>query len=814
MIKSRSVLTVFLASPSDVGEERSAAEDVVTSINKTIGRILGWQIDLHKWEETKPGFGRPQEIINEKVDACDLFIGLLWERWGQPSGAYSSGFEEEFERAKARRKAGSEPDIWLFFKVVTDEKDPGPQLANVLDFRKRQMALREVLFQEVSDTADWKAKLNNWLIEHVLKLALPQMNTSRSEPSHVPILDAINDSELRTLSHKGIDEPIPAQVKGLVSSLNRLVASGNLEFDRQQANLLQEFDVARAFLLSATWMARRYSGTILGTHELNLLYKHRTRLETTFEERLHLLRTVIAMDDNVGPGWYWFRDDEPELIADRLFRLASTDSSSSVRSRALAVLTTASISIAKDDWFDLPFADESSDVRDQAYEYLVTVGDEQAVQFFELLAAAADESTRPACEASRLKILARLDPSRVLSEIMAGSHILSDSAIQDLKLDMSRVDEGVLLKALDAHSTQIRKLVVVELSGRGQLSTELAQRLTLDPLVSIRALAFESLAKAGSPIKYEELRKALKDETAGSRSAFSIALGGKSESPDEDSIILAFYRTRTTEELLRATDWFSVDGPLAYRALALDKFGEFSGTLRADISNGFERVKEESLERLVSQAPPDIGLKLRDSLLSDFRDLESFVRSRFIVSALMGLAANGEGSDAQLAQSFLESENSEIKEAAASVICKLATVNDRDILVELATELWGEVARTAARAALRVSNNQLELAREFMTSTRTELMDAAFEWLYGQDVPDVRSWLGDILQDQNETNRERAIYYASQGMTRNELQDMLTTYQESDTHYYNVVAWLDRLLYAPPLIRKRFATELERMARV
>src|ERR1035438_5031378 len=104
MQTTRRVLNVFLASPTDVAKERAVAEEVVATVNKLIGRHLGWHIELQRWEDTVPGFGRPQALINPMVDECDLFVGLLWERWGQPSGEHSSGFEEEFERARERRK--------------------------------------------------------------------------------------------------------------------------------------------------------------------------------------------------------------------------------------------------------------------------------------------------------------------------------------------------------------------------------------------------------------------------------------------------------------------------------------------------------------------------------------------------------------------------------------------------------------------------------------------------------------------------------------------------------------------------------------
>src|SRR4051794_37021061 len=100
--EARAVLKVFLASPSDLAEERKVSKDIVDSINHGAGRVLGWHIDLMGWEDTLPGYARPQSLINTDVDACDLFVGLLYERWGTPTGEFTSGFEEEFARASGR----------------------------------------------------------------------------------------------------------------------------------------------------------------------------------------------------------------------------------------------------------------------------------------------------------------------------------------------------------------------------------------------------------------------------------------------------------------------------------------------------------------------------------------------------------------------------------------------------------------------------------------------------------------------------------------------------------------------------------------
>jgi len=175
---TRRVLRVFLDSPSDVGEERTITERITGEVNKIVGRRLQWQIDLLKWEDKGPGVGRPQSIINPDVDQCDLFIGLLWEHWGHPTGAYSSGFEEEFERAKARNQKTDGPEIWLVFKEPRADKltDPGPQLSAVLAFKEKQIVANEVLFYRVKETNEWERFLFGRLTEYVL-------DVSQSQPS-------------------------------------------------------------------------------------------------------------------------------------------------------------------------------------------------------------------------------------------------------------------------------------------------------------------------------------------------------------------------------------------------------------------------------------------------------------------------------------------------------------------------------------------------------------------------------------------------------------------------------------------------------
>ena len=133
MVDTRKVLKIFLASPGDLPEERRAAKGVVDEINGQFANALGYHVELVGWEDTISGFGRPQAIINAELDHCENFIGLMWKRWGTPpdqSGPYTSGFEEEFERAIEHRKKEGRPEISVLFKEIHADflRDPGDEL--------------------------------------------------------------------------------------------------------------------------------------------------------------------------------------------------------------------------------------------------------------------------------------------------------------------------------------------------------------------------------------------------------------------------------------------------------------------------------------------------------------------------------------------------------------------------------------------------------------------------------------------------------------------------------------------------------------
>lgn len=142
MARQEQVLTVFVASPGDVDNEREKLEEIIRELNVTWSRELGVRLDLVRWEtHAYPSIGvDAQDVINEQIpEDYDIFVGIMWCRYGTPTGRAGSGTVEEFNRAKARHD--NDPScvqMMIYFKdepMAPSLLDP-EQLAQVNVFRE------------------------------------------------------------------------------------------------------------------------------------------------------------------------------------------------------------------------------------------------------------------------------------------------------------------------------------------------------------------------------------------------------------------------------------------------------------------------------------------------------------------------------------------------------------------------------------------------------------------------------------------------------------------------------------------------------
>lgn len=152
----------FIASPSDVQEERERALDVVTKWNAVNSLDRSMTIEAVRVEthaEAQLG-SHPQEIINATLlGRCDFLIAIFWSRLGTPTAKEVSGTVDEITTFA---KANGGESVKLFFS----ERDlpyghDRVELARLADFKEKMK--ERSLYIPYASVDEFAEKLRNQL---------------------------------------------------------------------------------------------------------------------------------------------------------------------------------------------------------------------------------------------------------------------------------------------------------------------------------------------------------------------------------------------------------------------------------------------------------------------------------------------------------------------------------------------------------------------------------------------------------------------------------------------------------------------------
>ena len=199
------IVRIFVSSPGDVASERRALDEVVAAVNRTQASEYGIRFELQAWEkDVVPRIGpRPQTVVNDQTLEYNIYLGIMWGRFGTPTGTHGSGTEEEFRKAADKWAAVGTPWILFYFRddppVIRTSGD-SEQYTRVLKF-KEELQSRGIIgtYTEVDRTVDSFAKK----VDTHLRLLLPTfrgsgaattIRTVPSRPDSFPYLQHLLDS--------------------------------------------------------------------------------------------------------------------------------------------------------------------------------------------------------------------------------------------------------------------------------------------------------------------------------------------------------------------------------------------------------------------------------------------------------------------------------------------------------------------------------------------------------------------------------------------------------------------------------------------
>jgi hypothetical protein len=190
---------LFLASPGDVSSEREALARVIQEVNQTHGTPLGYGIELLRWEShTTPSGGRPQGVINMQIPAYDIFVGIMWRRFGTPTGVAGSGTEEEYRVAYQKWQVNNGMPLMFYFcqkPFMPRGLDELEQMRQVLLFR--QELEQKALVWEYNSPEAFEGDIRKHLCLRMSHMVDEQRRRSapkaRPEQESIDILKALWD---------------------------------------------------------------------------------------------------------------------------------------------------------------------------------------------------------------------------------------------------------------------------------------------------------------------------------------------------------------------------------------------------------------------------------------------------------------------------------------------------------------------------------------------------------------------------------------------------------------------------------------------
>ena len=225
---------IFVASPSDMSTERQRVEKVVNRLNHSTARGLGLFLEFADWSTyVRPSAAdRPESVILDQlpVETWDVFIGILWTRFGSPSGAedpatgvpYASGTEEEFKLAYRSWLHRKRPTIMVYRcarETLPLELD-AEQFKAVRDFFKQFETGQEhpgiyKPFNEADDLEEQvQSHLTDLLFKQTAELPPPPPRFKPGEPYEVVAL-AIEIAGFRDIARKHGEKKLSPALKKL-----------------------------------------------------------------------------------------------------------------------------------------------------------------------------------------------------------------------------------------------------------------------------------------------------------------------------------------------------------------------------------------------------------------------------------------------------------------------------------------------------------------------------------------------------------------------------------------------------------------------
>ena len=803
MHTTRKIIRAFLASPGDLQEERKSIRDVVGEFNESWADELGYQVELVGWEETIAGFGRPQHLINQDLDRCDLFIGMIWKRWGTPPDqgrGFSSGFEEEFERSVARHEEHGSPEISLFFKQVPEQfmEDPGTDLKKVIEFREKIIAGKKILFKEFTTPSDLESLVRKCVTAYVNRVRAEDEPSEPDEPREKRARSSIGETNDDASGRES--SPLSAEgFRFLESLVERIRQPDSLE-------ALTATDVARFRLLADSISKRGNDEMNLGVHDINILFAARAdramKLGKIETKQLVRLGFQHLANENV-PLWCWY-SDLADFGHDSAIVSAVVGANESERAGAISVLTALGLDLSADDHtierdeiMEVWFSDESSvKVRTAALTYLAQLGTIDDFEVAKKEYARNDYGTSRNALECMVAILIRTCQMGAAEKLVIESQFesLDVGLLESVLGGFADLDTPSLLIGLEHRNPKVRLRAMEILHGQRALDISQAERLSEDGDAQVRNEAIAVLRDLGKQFSEEEVKEILVAPEERTRPGLlgsqSVAGTGKTGKELFRLYLLDEFGRLSESELEKRVEANLVFEHAVYFALVEKHFRNYGDTLRRDVDDRFGAYFDERLQRMRSSFS-DVPATQR--LIKKTRDIKHLVCKDLTRQGLDVLCAAQDPKDLHRIRTNLRDGYTGASKLDAQYLGRHGEWGDISILANADqrvsdSEFQSEVARAVTSIGRKHSISDL-LSLEMPAAILRMTIDLCVESRFATISRDT---LFALFKHDSEKVRKAAAVLAVRALPIKRIRALLREYVASDgRRYYNVIHWLD-----------------------
>ena len=190
-------INIFVSCPNDVENEKQIVRGICDQITEVLSLPRSIQVKVIDWKKDVipliTGEGAQSVIDNQIVEYdYDIYVGILWKRFGDKKSNGLTPTEGEFEDAFKRMKETKRPVIKVYFK--TENFYPmnsyeADQIGEVIKFKEKIKYLDIGLYDEFKDKEEFREKIFNslfYIVQHFVALTSGKSSIAKIKYSEPP----------------------------------------------------------------------------------------------------------------------------------------------------------------------------------------------------------------------------------------------------------------------------------------------------------------------------------------------------------------------------------------------------------------------------------------------------------------------------------------------------------------------------------------------------------------------------------------------------------------------------------------------------